>query len=736
MGTKLSKSNKGGKVEEFIVNEKTLPDNFGQTSTLPASFRKKGQTVNRSEWTGSLPRNSGKSKGPPKQLDRSASFSKRFRKSCRNWAKQKGLVTGNKPADENEATGKPDVMTEKVEDKPVEVQDVPEVIITEPEKEMDLAAIVATLVVEAHKKKMASRAQSRAQSREALLDDCTPEIKRNEQSMDESDKKQHEYSEQETHETLETTKVEKEVSNHESALLDTEVSEPEVQLVNDLCDNLTKQAVEGQDFSVEEVKNIDVEKTDAYENAVTEKSEDEDHITERNSCVTEIQELENQQLEEENIARETIESSSGIIIEDTKTLDANDSEEEEEDNQSLVFENSANTSEKSVMEEGVFNDSGIGGNHQIEENNVDLIGKYEENQESVAMESMDYKISEQDSAGENNTMKQIENLDIAENKKEVNESLDNDESDAEDTEETLSQDGGSEHDQSLGMKENTDHLEQKQEDEAKEENVLVVEYDSDDALPVLKEESELLTEDVVVKEVHGLEMAEQENDKEIDMLEDGIETCDTVTAGEITLSAVAVSDSGIASSEQDLDVCLTDSDHGKSDEAAGLMDEIINDIVETVTNESRDAVSDESICETPPSSLEFQGATTSEEETGKLIDRNDDVIQNELSRDSITSSSENESEEETEESDENTEIHVTGDSVNVETGSIENMNAESDEFKCESPSGSIDHQGGSSSDEETVEADDKNDDIIQKHVTRDSVTVPSENESCTEKLER
>jgi len=730
MGTKLSKSNKGGKVEEFIVNEKTLPDNFGQTSTLPASFRKKGQTVNRSEWTGSLPRNSGKSKGPPKQLDRSASFSKRFRKSCRNWAKQKGLVTGNKPTDENEATGKPDVMTEKVEDKPVEVQDVPEVIITEPEKEMDLAAIVATLVVEAHKKKMASRAQSRAQSREALLDDCTPEIKRNEQSMDESDKKQHEYSEQETHETLETTKVEKEVSNHESALLDTEVSEPEVQLVNDLCDNLTKQAVEGQDFSVEEVKNIDVEKTDAYENAVTEKSEDEDHITERNSCVTEIQVFENQQLEEENIARETIESSSGIIIEDTKTLDANESEEEEEDNQSLVFENSANSSEKCVMEEGVFNDSGIGGNHQMEENNV------EENQESVAMESMDYKISEQDSAGENNTIQQIENLDIAENKKEVKEILDNEKSDAEYTEEILSQDCGSEHDISLGMKENTDHLEQKQEDEAKEENVLVVEYDSDDALPVLKEESELLTEDVVVKEVHGLEMVEQENDKEIDMLEDDIETCNTVTAGEITLSAVAVSDSGIASSEQDLDVCLTDSDHGKSDEAAGLMDEIINDIVETVTNESRDAVSDESICETPPSSLEFQGATTSEEETGKLIDRNDDVIQNELSRGSITSSSENESEEETEESDENTEIHVTGDSVNVETGSIENMNADSDEFKCESPSGSLDHQGGSSSDEETVEADDKNDDIIQKHVTRDSVTVPSENESCTEKLER
>ena len=94
MGTKLSKSNKGGKGEEFLQNGKTLPDNFGQTSTLPASFRKKGQNVNRAEWTNSLPRNSGTTKGPAKPLDRSASFSKRFRKSCRNWAAQKGLVSG------------------------------------------------------------------------------------------------------------------------------------------------------------------------------------------------------------------------------------------------------------------------------------------------------------------------------------------------------------------------------------------------------------------------------------------------------------------------------------------------------------------------------------------------------------------------------------------------------------------------------------------------------------------
>ena len=42
-------------------------------------------------------------------------------------------------------------------------------------KEQDIGSIVASLVVEAHKKKMASRAQSRAQSREVLLENSATE---------------------------------------------------------------------------------------------------------------------------------------------------------------------------------------------------------------------------------------------------------------------------------------------------------------------------------------------------------------------------------------------------------------------------------------------------------------------------------------------------------------------------------------------------------------------------------
>merc|ERR1719431_2550012 len=61
------------------VNGKSLPENFDKTSTLPASFRRRDEEV---VMTGTLPRN----------LNRNQSFSKRFRKSCKNWAAQRGLI--------------------------------------------------------------------------------------------------------------------------------------------------------------------------------------------------------------------------------------------------------------------------------------------------------------------------------------------------------------------------------------------------------------------------------------------------------------------------------------------------------------------------------------------------------------------------------------------------------------------------------------------------------------------
>merc|ERR1712226_846728 len=127
---------------------------FDKTATLPASFRKRN--VNQEPTTSpTSPRGPG--------LNRNASFSKRFRKSCRNWAVQKGIVDPKKKEDEKEGEQKEETAT-TVEAKPAPVRrnscpDAAEV--AEVTKEDDLAAVVASLVVEAQKKKAASRSASR-----------------------------------------------------------------------------------------------------------------------------------------------------------------------------------------------------------------------------------------------------------------------------------------------------------------------------------------------------------------------------------------------------------------------------------------------------------------------------------------------------------------------------------------------------------------------------------------------
>ena len=75
-------------------NPEHWPHNGATTSTLPASFRRKGQDISK---TGSLPRNAGSEN---KNFDRgftngtsgNQSFGQKIRKSCRNWAVQRGLV--------------------------------------------------------------------------------------------------------------------------------------------------------------------------------------------------------------------------------------------------------------------------------------------------------------------------------------------------------------------------------------------------------------------------------------------------------------------------------------------------------------------------------------------------------------------------------------------------------------------------------------------------------------------
>jgi len=125
MGSKFSKSSKAEKKwDELKVNGKALPENFDKTSTLPASFRRRDEEV---IMTGTLPRN----------LNRNQSFSKRFRKSCKNWAAQRGLIDPCKAKQtetQSQVPTKPSSVVlaqEECKDKITDVaQEVPEVVIT------------------------------------------------------------------------------------------------------------------------------------------------------------------------------------------------------------------------------------------------------------------------------------------------------------------------------------------------------------------------------------------------------------------------------------------------------------------------------------------------------------------------------------------------------------------------------------------------------------------------------
>lgn len=165
MGTKLSKSLDSQEDKHQQNGKEEWPEGTSKTSTLPASFRRKAHQLSK---TGSLPRNSA---GLDKSLDRNTTFGQRFRKSCRNWARQKGLVSSNK---ENGAVGSGKSTKDEAESEEsasqANAQENNKDSRVEPDKEQDIGSIVASLVVEAHKKKMASRAQSRAQSREVLLE--------------------------------------------------------------------------------------------------------------------------------------------------------------------------------------------------------------------------------------------------------------------------------------------------------------------------------------------------------------------------------------------------------------------------------------------------------------------------------------------------------------------------------------------------------------------------------------
>ena len=87
MGAKQSKQNRSDNINQS--QDISEFGNNGNTSTLPASFRRKGKVVSQ---TGSLPRNAGSQKFERSTGAGGSSIGKKIRKSCRNWAVQKGLV--------------------------------------------------------------------------------------------------------------------------------------------------------------------------------------------------------------------------------------------------------------------------------------------------------------------------------------------------------------------------------------------------------------------------------------------------------------------------------------------------------------------------------------------------------------------------------------------------------------------------------------------------------------------
>ena len=178
MGAKLTKQGGEGAGQEGA----------GQCSTLPASFRRGGpKQVAR---TGSLPRNTAAAanfeRGAASASASAASFGQRIRKSCRNWAAQRGIKQKKSAAEEKKtaATDAEDTQAEEV------VLAADPVTEPEQEKELDIGAIVASLVVEAHKRKVASRIQSRAQSRELLIDTNKEEEENNNNEKENNNKKE------------------------------------------------------------------------------------------------------------------------------------------------------------------------------------------------------------------------------------------------------------------------------------------------------------------------------------------------------------------------------------------------------------------------------------------------------------------------------------------------------------------------------------------------------------------
>jgi hypothetical protein len=101
----------------------------------------------------------------PRHFDRSRSVSKRFRRSCRNWAVGKGFIAEKKTEEVQKAEAENQTETDRTKDAKdndltlIDLEENPE-IHSQNTKEGDIGSIVAELVLDAKKRKELSKAQS------------------------------------------------------------------------------------------------------------------------------------------------------------------------------------------------------------------------------------------------------------------------------------------------------------------------------------------------------------------------------------------------------------------------------------------------------------------------------------------------------------------------------------------------------------------------------------------------
>eukprot|EP00092_Neocalanus_flemingeri_P003400 GFUD01003642.1.p1 GENE.GFUD01003642.1~~GFUD01003642.1.p1 ORF type:complete len:717 (+),score=243.96 GFUD01003642.1:188-2338(+) len=716
MGAKLSKKGDKKADDEFIINGKSLPENFDNTSTLPASFRrKKHQEVSK---FGSLPRNSGTL---PRHLDRSSSFSKRFRKSCRNWVAGKGNTAQQKKeklGDGAEPTGEGAVICEKIEDNPTEVvQDVPEVVVTEPEKEMDLASIVATLVVEAHKKKMASRAQSRAQSREALLDHIEEPHSNDGKSLDEWGQKQSEFIEVETLKTLETPKVNTEVSDFYGEIFDADVCEPETQSVDEVHvesvkeEETLKEELDDEQL-IDEVTDSSVDESMTAKNmthqVITEANEDEKITTEESSVENIIQELDDEGFKAQNtLAGESCIGEVAIEIKDEINVEQNiedDVSSKEEEKTVPVEElNDENQNEKNSAENTI---------QQIDDGyatQVTLVGDVSIEgktlKESLLEEPMvnETKIEETNVHDENELESEPEESWVEENSED----------------DCLIEEygvGEPKHDENvleaiLNINEKTNDLQVGNGDQKHmlDENMPKEADDSEDIQQEPAGEKSLVNQNAniecetidIVHEDPREEIAEQKDDQDIDEFMKNVEGSDIQQehADEII----------IVNQNTNLECETTE------------IDAFVKEISEQKDDKDRDEfMEDIEVSDTVTADVSAFSEVTGLESNKDSFDPSPDVLQpnNVLESDDA----------------EGIMDQIINDIVDSVT---HESRAASIGYGCESPSGSLESVGASSSDEDIVESYGKADDVIEKHVSnRETVSVPNDNECITDKLER